>query len=149
MKIITKTLLTLALFAAVLTAPGQSFTLSTNLFFTNTIQSSATLTYTGTNCLDVTRYKTFAIVATGMGTNYSTNTIAFSFKASADNTNYDVNATYTLSGTIYGTNQFYLFTNLTVGDGVGYVRPFQIVSSVTNTVTNAWTYGATKIYPRN
>ena len=130
-------------------ASGQTWTLSTNLFFTNTIQSSVTLTYTGTNCLDVTRYRTFAIVATGSGTNISTNTIAFSFKASADNTNYDVNATYTLSGTIYGTNRYYLWTNLTVGDGVGYVKPFQIVSSVTNSITNAWTYGATKMYPRN
>jgi hypothetical protein len=130
-------------------AAGQSFSLSTNLFFTNTIQSSVTLTYTGTNCLDVSRYKSFAVVATGMGTNDSTNTIAFSFKASADNTNYDLNATYTLSGTIYGTNRYFLFTNLTVGDGVGYVKPYQIVSSVTNTITNAWTYGATKTYPRN
>jgi len=130
-------------------AAGQSFSLSTNLFFTNTIQSSVTLTYTGTNCLDVSRYKSFAVVATGMGTNDSTNTIAFSFKASADNTNYDLNATYTLSGTIYGTNRYFLFTNLTVGDGVGYVKPFQIVSSVTNSITNAWTYGATKMYPRN
>jgi hypothetical protein len=143
-----KNIIALLLLTACL-ASGQSFSLSTNLCFTNTIIGTNTQTYTGTNCLDVTRYKTFAIVATGRGTNTSTNTLSFSFKASPDNTNYDTSATYTLTGTVNGNTAYYFFTNVTAGDGVAYVKPFQIVSSVTNTITNAWTYGATKIYPRN
>ncbi len=149
MKIITKTLLTLALFAAVLTAPGQSFATSTNLWFTNTIQSSVTLTYLGTNCLDVTRYKTFSVTATGSGTNISTNTLTFTFKSGLTTTNFETLPSYTLSGTVYGTNPFCITSNFLCPDGVGYVKAYTIVSSVTNTITNAWTYGVLKIYPRN
>jgi hypothetical protein len=58
-------------------------------------------------------------------------------------------ATFTLAGTVNGTNPFSLFTNLSAGDGIAYLKPFQIVSSVTNEITNAWTYGVTKTYPRN
>jgi hypothetical protein len=141
--------LSLGVLLLAISAGAQSYSLSTNLFFTNTIQSGVTLTYLGTNCLDLTHYKTFAVVATGSGTNISTNTITFTFKASADNTNYDNATTFTLTGTANGTTPFYLYTNLSAGDGIGYVKPFQIVSSLTNTVTNCWTWGVVKMFPRN
>lgn len=144
-----KKLLSLLVLASLAAASAQSFTRSTNLWFTNTISGTNTQTYTGTNCLDLTRYRTFALVATGQGTNLSTNTISWTFKASVDNTNYDLSPTFTLSGTANGTNRFHFFTNLSAGDGVGYLRPFQIISSVTNDVTNAWTFGVVKTYPRN
>ena len=143
-----KKLLSLLLLAA-LPALGQGYSLSTNIWFTNNIEASVTLTYTGTNVLDVSRFKSFAIVATGAGTNTSTNTISFTFKASSTTTNWDIGPLYTLTGTAYGTNQFMLITNLTAGDGVGYIKPYQIVSAVTNQITNAWVYGALKTFPRN
>ena len=132
-----------------ISATAQSYNQSTNLFFTNSIEASITLTYTGTNCLDVSRYKTFAILATGAGTNTSTNTITYTFKGGNSTTSYEVLPSFTLSGTAHGTNPFVLWSNYTVGDAIGYIKPYQIVSSVTNQITNAWTYGVLKIYPRN
>lgn len=139
----------IALFLSVCAAAAQSYSLSTNLTFTNTIQSGVTLTYTGTNCLDVTRYSSFAIVATGYGTNTSTNTISFTFLAGPTTTNWETIPSITLSGTSYGTNGYYLATNLTAGNGIGYIKPYQIISSLTNAVTNAYTWGALKTFPRN
>jgi hypothetical protein len=139
----------IALLLSVFAAAAQSYSLSTNLTFTNTIESGVTLTYTGTNCLDVTRYQSFAIVATGYGTNTSTNAISFTFLAGPTTTNWETIPSITLSGTSYGTNGFYIVTNLTAGNGIGYVKPYQIVSSLTNTVTNAYTWGALKTFPRN
>lgn len=144
-----KQILSLILLIASLSAFGQSFTLSTNLWFTNTIVGTNTQTYVGTNYLDVTRYKTFSIVATGNGTNLSTNTLVFNFKASPTGTNWEQLPSMALSGTVNGTNPFVLYTNLTLGDGIGYLKPYQIVSSITNTITNAWIYGAFKMFPRN
>jgi hypothetical protein len=132
-----------------LAASGQGYSLSTNVWFTNNIEASATLSYTGTNYLDVSRYQTFALVATGVGTNISTNSISFTFLASPTGTNWPVAPTYTLTGTANGTNPFYFYTNLTCGDGVGFVKSAQIISSVTNRITNAWVWGALKTFPRN
>lgn len=142
-------LLALCLVFTLCFGQAQSYTLNTNLTFTNTIYGTNTHTYAGTNCFDVTRYKTLAIVAVGSGTNNSTNTISFTFKTSADNTNYDNAPAYTLTGTANGVTRYNFWTNLTVGDGVGYVKPYQVISSVTNTVTNAWVWGAVKTFPRN
>lgn len=143
-----KNLLLLIVLTTPVLASAQSYVLSTNLTLTNTVAASATLTYLGTNTLDLTRYRTFAISATGAGTNISTNTLTFTFLASPTGTNWESAPRYTLSGTIYGTNPFTLLTNLSC-DGIGYVKPFQIVSSVTNEITNVWTYGGLKVYPRN
>ena len=132
-----------------ISALGQGFSLSTNVWFTNTIAASATLTYTGTNYLDVSRFKTFALVATGAGTNTSTNTLTFTFKASPTGTNWEVVPSYTLTGTIHGTNPFYLFTHVSCGDGVAYVTAYKIINSATNAITNAWVYGPVKTFPRN
>lgn len=143
-----KTITILALVLAARFAPAQGYALSTNLWFTNTIAASATLTYTGTNMLDLTRFRSFAITATGAGTNYSTNTLTFTFKSSPTGSNWGVAPDYTLSGTIYGTNPYVLTTNLDA-TGIGYLKPYQIINSATNAITNAWTYGELKTFPRN
>lgn len=137
------------LLLSAITAGAQSYSLSTNLTFTNTIESGVTLTYTGTNCFDVTRYQSFSIVATGSGTNIATNAISFTFLAGPTTTNWETIPSITLTGTNYGTNGYYLSTNLTAGNGMGYVKPYQIINSLTNAVTNAYTYGALKTFPRN
>lgn len=79
----------------------------------------------------------------------STNTITYTFKTSPDGTNYETLPSISLTGTIYGLTRYVLTTNITASDGVGYVKPYEIISSVTNTITNAVVYGAVKIYPRN
>ena len=142
-----KKLISLILLAA-LPALGQGYALSTNVWFTNTIAASATLTYTGTNYLDVSRFRTFALVATGAGTNYSTNTLTYTFKISPTGSNWHVAPYFTLAETIYGTNPYVMFTNLNC-DGIGYVKPYQVINSATNEITNAWIYGVQKTFPRN
>lgn len=144
-----KILLALTLLFSGWTASGQSFSLSTNLWFTNNVESGLTLTYAGTNCLDVTRYKTFSVVATGSGTNVSTNLVVFTFKTSATATNWEILPSYALTGTVHGVSGFSFFTNLMAGDGVGYVKPYQIISSLTNRLTNIWVFGGLKMFPRN
>lgn len=127
---------------------AQFYQLSTNVCFTNTIAASATLTYTGTNVLDLSMYRSFALTATGSGTNLSTNTLSFTFLAGPTTTNWEAAPRYTLTGTVNGTNPFCFFTNLDAGM-IGYLKPYQIVSSVTNEITNAWSYGVLKMFPRN
>jgi hypothetical protein len=136
------------LLLAALNAVAQSYTLSTNLTSTNTVYSGQTLTYLGTNQFDVTRYRQLFIAATGSGTNISTNTISFLFLAGPDGTNWEAAPRYCLTLTANGTNPFTIITNLDC-TGVGYLKPYQIINSTTNAVTNIWIYGGTKTYPRN
>lgn len=137
--------------ALALSATGlqaQFFGLSTNLFQTNTVAASITLTSTVTNSLDVRRYSTVGIVAVWSGSNTNTNSVSWSFQSSPDGTNWETATRYTLAGTSYGTNRVTIATNVDVRD-VGWLRPWQVINSCTNSLTNVVVYGLTKEFPRN
>jgi len=136
------------LFAACLSAGAQFYQLSTNLTATNAIAPSATLTYLGTNYVDVTRYKTVSIAARWSGSNTNTNTATFLFLAGATATNWETLPRFALVATSYGTNTSEAATNIAVLD-VGFIKPFQIVNACTNDLTNAVQWLQTKDFTRN
>ena len=142
-----KLILTILLYAT-LTCPAQFYQLSTNLMATNTIAASSTNTYLGTNYLDVSRHRSIGITARFWGSNTNTNTATFTFLAGATPTNWETLPRLALTLTSYGTNYSEQTTNVDVL-GIGYLKPFQILNTCTNSLTNSWQYGQLKDFPRN
>ena len=130
-----------------LSASAQFYNLRTNLFLTNTVAASATLTMAGTNYLDATRLNTIGIVAIWNGSNTNTNSVTWTFRASPDGTNWEVLPRFSLTGTSYGTNRSVAETNVSVAT-VGYLQAFQVVNANTNSLTNVTVYGLVKDFPR-
>ena len=144
-KLITILLLTATLAA---TAFSQAFQTYTNLSLdSNTVAASST-TLWGTNYLDATRYRSLILTLSGQGSSQSTNILTLTFKAGTATNSFEQFARYALSTTVYGTNAFLVQTQLDVA-GIGWLKPFQIVSAVTNTITNATLTVKAKNYPRN
>ncbi|NOS70041.1 MAG: hypothetical protein HOP33_08930 [Verrucomicrobia bacterium] len=111
----------------------------TNLSITNFFAASSTLTASGiaaTNYLDTTRNTQVALQFEGYGSGGSSNTtITFTFIQSGDKTNWWT-APFALVWVAQGTNLSVAGTNVDVG-AFGYLRPYQVISTVTNSVTNS------------
>lgn len=143
-----RTLILLLTVCAGLSANAQFHILSTNLYQTNTIAASATLTSAVTNYLDVTRYRTIGIVAIWSGSNTNTNSVTWTFQGSPNGSNWTTYPRWALVATNYGTNRVTASTNISVLDA-GYIRPWQIINDCTNSLTNVVVYGEIKDFPRN
>lgn len=124
---------------AILCAPfaqAQMYGTYTNLSATNYFAASTTYEYAGTNYVDMTRNTQLALQFEGYGSAHSSNTtLTFTFKLSRDHTNWFA-APFALTWTAIGTNLAVAGTNVDVG-AFGYIRAHQIVSTVTNSVTNS------------
>lgn len=143
-----KTILAFLILCTGLTASAQFYQLKTNLTQTNVIAASATLTYAGTNYLDVTRWRSIGIVHGFDGSNTNTNTVTYSYRVGATSTNWETLPVLTLAVTSYGTNHSEFTTNIPVM-GFGFIKPYQIVNACTNSLTNAFQWGQLKEFPRN
>lgn len=143
-----KTKIILFLFALTLPTAAQFYQLSTNLFLTNAVGASLTLTRTVTNTLDVRRYATISIVAKWSGSTTDTNQVTWTFQGSPDGTNWELYPRWALVTTNYGTNMMTAATNVSVRDA-GYLRPHQVINGSTAQLTNVTVYGQIKEFPRN
>lgn len=117
-------------------AQAQMYGTYTNLSATNFFAASATYTYSGSNYLDMTRNTQLGLQFEGYGSAHSSNTtLTFTFMQSRDHTNWFLSP-YALTWTAQGTNLSVAGTNVDVG-AFGYVKAYQVTSTVTNAVTNS------------
>lgn len=117
-------------------AQAQMYGTYTNLSATNFFAASATYEYSGTNYIDMSRNTQLGLQFEGYGSAMSSNTtLTFTFKLSRDHTNWFV-APFALVWYAIGTNLAVHGTNVDVG-AFGYVKAWQVTSTVTNSVTNS------------
>jgi hypothetical protein len=131
-----------------ITASAQSFQTYTNAQLdSNTVAASSSNPWS-TNTVDVTRYSHIVLTASGAGSAASTNTGTFSFLASSDNATWETVPRFALTFNCYGTNIWSASSNVDVRD-IGYLKPYRVASSATNSQTNVTFTVKGKNYPRN
>jgi hypothetical protein len=124
------------------------YTAYTNLYSTNTISGLSTNTYSGTNYLDMTRYRHAQVAATFSSDPGVSNWAGLSFIGSPDATNWDTATIYVVMVQAQGTNR-------AIGQGtfdwstIGFIKPYQTWNTNAQAFTNFSVLTWTKTVPRN
>lgn len=147
MKTIVKTLLVLTLFAGLARAQ-YTFTLTTNLWFTNTITANSTNTFTGTNYFNVSLVREFTVAESFLGAGHGTGLIWKSYLGTVDGSNWIYPPAFVFTNYAQGTNAWAGYTNFDC-TGLRYVKPYQWANTTTNDLTNVIQREVIKNYPKN
>lgn len=134
-------LIGLALLASAIHLSAQTY-VRTNMQVAATITNGTTYTYAGTNFIDAQRYGEVVLENRTHGNAASTNNVVWTFKLSADGTNYGDNAVFT-----WVARPGYDYTNITLG-AMGFIKPYQRISTNAENLTNTL-FGYLKGYRRD